>query len=151
MDGQMLNEIISGIIAGNRKRYNPTYFYGTHERIEDVLCSFIQEYIEKTHSGKNILWTSAEDFTMELVYAIKDNTMESFRKKYHGCDLLILDRFERIAWKKSVMKEFYEIFDELYQNSRQIILAGSVQPKRIEGLEGRVRSILENGMIYHVE
>ncbi len=146
---QLLNGIIAGIIAGNRSLYNPTYFYGPDDMVLDTLYTVVSDYKE-THPEDSVLWVSGDDFCMELIHAIKGGTSTEFRKKYYGCDMLAFDGVDRISGKQSAMIEFYELFDHIFMQGGQIILGGIVPPVEIAGLDDRIRTQLESGMICRI-
>lgn len=149
MNLQLLNGIIAGIIAGNRDLYNPTYFYGPDDMVQDTLYTVVSDYKE-THPEDSVLWVSGDDFCVELINAIKENTADEFRRKYRSCDMLVMDRVEQLSGRQSAMIEFYEVFDHIFMQGGQIVLGGRVPPVDIAGLDNRIRTQLESGMICHV-
>ncbi len=149
MNLQLLNGIITGIIAGNKDLYNPTYFYGPDDMVLDTLYTVVSDYKE-THPEDMVIWVNVNDFTCEMIAAIKENTMTAFRKKYRSCDMLVLDCVEQLPGRQSTMIEFYELFDHIFMQGGQIILGGRVPPVDIAGLDDRIRTQLESGMICHV-
>ncbi len=149
MNLQLLNGIIAGIIAGNRSLYNPTYFYGPDDMVLETLYTVVSDYKE-THPEDSVLWVSGDDFCVELINAIKENIADEFRRKYRSCDMLVMDRVEQLSGRQSAMIEFYEVFDHIFMQSGQIILGGRVPPVEIAGLDDRIRTQLESGMICRI-
>ncbi len=149
MNLQLLNGIIAGIIAGNRSLYNPTYFYGPDDMVLDTLYTVVSDYKE-THPEDSVLWVSGDDFCVELIHAIKENTGDEFRRKYRSCDMLVMDHVEQLSGRQSTMIEFYEVFDHIFIQGGQIVLGGRIPPVEIAGLDDRIRTQLESGMICRI-
>ena len=150
MNDQLLSGVIAGILAGNRDLYNPTYFYGPEETVRDALYTIACDYKE-LHPEAAVLRVSGDAFVQELITSIKDGTTDAFREKYRSCNLLAFEDVERISGMQSAMVEFYELFDHIFMNGGQILLGGSVPPAELEGLDDRIRTQLESGMICHVK
>lgn len=149
MNDQLLSGIIAGILAGNRDLYNPAYFYGPVETVRDILYTIVCDYKE-LHPEAAALRVSGDAFVQEMITSIKVGTTDAFREKYRSCNLLAFEDVERISEMQSAMVEFYELFDHIFMNGYQILLGASVPPAELEGLDDRIRTQLESGMICHV-
>lgn len=150
MNLQFLNGIIAGIIAGNRSLYNPTYFYGPDDMVLDTLYTVVSDYKE-THPEDAVLWVSGDDFCVEMINAIKENTADEFRRKYRSCDMLVLDRVEQLPGRKSTQQELYEIIDCICMNGGQIVFGSRIPPSKLEDMEDRNRAQMEGALICCVD
>lgn len=147
---QLLSGVIAGILAGNRDLYNPAYFYGPVETVRDILYTIACDYKE-LHPEAAVLRVSGDAFVQELITSIKDGTTDAFREKYRSCNLLAFDHVEQISGMQSAMVEFCELFDYIFMNGGQILIGSSVPPVELGGLDDRIQTQLESGMICHVK
>ncbi len=128
--------------------YNPLFIYGgvglgkTH-LIQAVGNAILNKYKRK----KKIKYTSSEKFTSELVNALHNGKIETFKEDYRQIDILIIDDVQFLSGKEKTQEEFFHTFNFLYQQNKQIILSSDRPPKSIATLEERLRSRFEGGMI----
>ena len=94
-----------------------------------------------------VLYVTSENFTNQLINALKDQATEKFREKYRNIDVLLIDDIQFIANKKSTQEEFFHTFNTLYESGKQIVLSSDKPPKDIELLEDRLKSRFEWGLI----
>ncbi len=94
-----------------------------------------------------VLYVTSENFTNQLINALKDQATEKFREKYRNIDILLIDDIQFIANKKSTQEEFFHTFNTLYESGKQIVLSSDKPPKDIELLEERLKSRFEWGLI----
>ena len=99
------------------------------------------------NSNAKVLYVTSENFTNQLINALKDQATEKFREKYRNIDVLLIDDIQFIANKKSTQEEFFHTFNTLYESGRQIVLSSDKPPKDIELLEDRLKSRFEWGLI----
>jgi chromosomal replication initiator protein len=131
--------------------YNPLFIYGgsglgkTH-----LLCAICNE-ISRTRPGYNILYVKSEDFTNELISAVRTNSTASFREKYRQADVLLMDDVQFIGGKESTQEEFFHTFNTLYLAGKQIVLTSDRPPKEIKTLEERIRGRFESGLLADVQ
>ena len=95
----------------------------------------------------NILYVTSENFTNQLINALRDQATEKFREKYRNIDVLLIDDIQFIANKKSTQEEFFHTFNTLYEAGKQIVLSSDKPPKDIELLEDRLKSRFDWGLI----
>lgn len=110
----------------------------------------IANEILKNDSSKKVIYVTSEDFTNEIVNAIKDAKTVNFRNKYRNIDVLLIDDIQFIAGKDAVQEEFFHTFNTLRENQKQIILSSDKAPKDIQLLEERLKSRFEWGLIADV-
>ena len=103
--------------------------------------------ILRNNKNSNILYVTSEQFTNQLINAIKDSKNEQFRSKYRNIDVLLIDDIQFIAGKESVQEEFFHTFNTLHENGKQVIISSDIPPKDINLLEDRLKSRFEWGLI----
>ena len=97
--------------------------------------------------NSNVLYVTSENFTNQLINALRDQATEKFREKYRNIDVLLIDDIQFIANKKSTQEEFFHTFNTLYESGKQIVLSSDKPPKDIELLEDRLKSRFDWGLI----
>ena len=102
--------------------------------------------IEK-YKNYNVLYVTSENFTNQLINAIRDNKNEVFRNKYRNIDVLLIDDIQFIAKKERIQEEFFHTFNTLYENGKQIIISSDKPPRDIPFLEDRLKSRFEWGLL----
>jgi len=131
--------------------YNPLFLYGDVGLGKTHLLSAIANYILEHQPELRILYTSAEEFTSQLVDAIQDNTANALRSRYKAADVLLMDDIQFLAGKERAQEEFFHIFNTLFQSKRQIVVTSDRPPKEIERLEKRLKSRFGSGIIVDIQ
>ena len=132
-------------------RYNPLFIYGGSGLGKTHLLYAIGNEIKKNTPGANILYTTCEFMTNELIEAIKNKTPEDFRNKYRQVDVLMVDDIQFISGKESTMDEFFYTFNALHQANKQVVLTSDRPPKEIATLSDRLRSRFEMGLLADIQ
>lgn len=109
--------------------------------------------IKKNNPNINIIYTTGESFTNELVSAImRDNSdNETFRNKYRKIDVLLIDDIQFLAGKEKCQEEFFHTFNTLFESGKQIILSSEKPPKQINMLEERLKTRFEMGLTVDIQ
>jgi chromosomal replication initiator protein DnaA len=148
---QLAVHAVDTIVDEPGKKYNPLYIYGprgvgkTH-----LLHALGNELVGQSGGAFTVAVVNAEQFIDELIAALQDETIEKWRARYRMVDALILDDVDRCAGKERSQEELFHIFNSLFYNGRQIVFASTHAPKAIEGLEERLRSRFEGGLVVEI-
>lgn len=133
------------------KSYNPLFIYGNSGLGKTHLLYAIKNEILRNDPNKIIVYIKGDDFTNEMIEAIRLNTTSEFRQKYRKSDVLLVDDIQFIGGKESTQEEFFHTFNTLYEANRQIVLTSDRPPRDIKTLEERLRSRFEWGLIADIQ
>jgi chromosomal replication initiator protein len=124
--------------------YNPLFIYSGVGLGKTHVLHAIGNAVQR--QGKEVLYVSSEEFTNDLVGAIRNKTTNAFREKYRRVDVLLIDDIQFIAGKESTQEEFFHTFNTLYGQDKQIVISSDRSPKAMSMLEERLRSRFEWGL-----
>lgn len=127
--------------------YNPLFIYGGVGLGKTHMLQAVGNELMKAKKGTKVLYLTSERFTNEMVEAIRSQTTKEFKDKYRKVDCLLIDDVQFLANKEQTQEEFFHTFNTLYNNGKQIVLTSDRPPKAIPGLEDRLRSRFEWGML----
>ena len=127
--------------------YNPLFLYGDTGLGKTHLMQAVAHDILLRNPGFRIGFVGSEQFTNEYVGAVQSRTMAEFRRRYREIDMLLVDDIQFLKGKEATQEEFFHTFNALYEAGRQIILTSDRAPKDIPGLENRLVSRFEWGMV----
>jgi chromosomal replication initiator protein len=130
------------------KTYNPLFIYGSTGLGKTHLMQAIAHSVSKRDPASRILYVGAEQFINEVIESIHGRTMPEFRRRYRNeVDLFLVDDVHFLEGKEMTQEEFFHTFNALYEGNKQIVLTSDRPPKEIPGLEARLVSRFEWGMV----
>ncbi|MGI8475078.1 MAG: chromosomal replication initiator protein DnaA [Thermomicrobiales bacterium] len=132
-------------------KYNPFYIYGGVGLGKTHLLHAIGHRAIELHGGIVVAYVSSEKFTNDVINAIRAQKMEEFRTRYRSIDILMIDDIQFLGGKDATQEEFFHTFNALYQSGKQVVISSDKPPKAIAGLEERLRSRFEGGLIADVQ
>ena len=132
--------------------YNPLFIYGGVGMGKTHLLTAVGHRILKNFADTRFIFVSSESFVNEVINSIRYEKMPDFRSKYRdNCDVLLLDDIQFIAGKERTQEEFFHTFNSLYGLKKQIVITCDRFPKEIDGLDERLRSRFEWGLIADIQ
>ena len=131
--------------------YNPLFIYGNSGLGKTHLLYAIRNEITRTDPKMNIIYIKGDEFTNELIEAIRRGTTGEFHQRYRRADVLLVDDIQFIAGKDSTQEEFFHTFNTLYEAKKQIVLTSDRPPKDIQTLEERLLTRFEWGLTADIQ
>ena len=140
-------------VANNpgQKRYNPLFIHGGTGLGKTHLMQAIGNELKAKNPSMNICYLTAETFLNEYVNSVMQKGMDSFRERYRSIDVLLIDDIQFLQKGKQCQEEFFNTFNDLTANHKQIVMTSDVSPKNLPALEERLISRFEGGMVQEIE
>ena len=129
--------------------YNPIFLYGGVGLGKTHLLQAVGNACAQR--GLSVVYVSSEEFTNDLINAIRSHTTEAFREKYRSIDVLLIDDIQFIAGKESTQEEFFHTFNTLHGQDKQLVISSDRPPKAMVTLEERLRSRFEWGLTVDIQ
>ena len=132
------------------RSYNPLFIYGGVGLGKTHLLQAIGHKMIEMNSRAKVLYVTSERFTNEFIHSVRSGRAKDFKDTYRNVDLLMIDDIQFITGKEGTQEEFHNTFNTLHQANKQIIMSSDRPPKAIQGIEQRLVSRFEWGMIVDI-
>ena len=129
--------------------YNPLFIYGDTGRGKTHLIQAIGNYL-KSATSKKIYYVTSEKYAIDYINSIQNNKVNNFKEKYRKYDVLIMDDIQFFSNKDKTQEELFHLFNNLYDDNKQIIFSSDKHPNYIQNLEERLKSRFGAGMIVDI-
>ena len=127
--------------------YNPLFIYGNTGHGKTHLIQAVGNYVKKMSPSKKVYYATSEKFAIDYTTSVQNGKANTFKEKYRQYDVLIMDDIQFLANKEKTQEELFHLFNALYDNNKQIIFSSDKHPNFIPGLEVRLKSRFNAGMI----
>ena len=148
---QMAHAAATAVAKSPGKAYNPLFLYGGVGVGKTHLTQAIANAILIKNPKARVIYCMGEEFTNEIVDAIRAKTTKDFKEKYRSARVLLIDDIQFIAGKTTVQEEFFHTFNAVWRAGGQIVLASDRRPDEINKLEDRLRSRFEGGLTIDIQ
>ena len=139
------------VAEGQTKNFNPLFIYGDSGLGKTHLLYAIRHEVMKNHPEYNIVYVKGDDFTNELIAAIRAGSNVEFREKYRYADLFLMDDIQFIGGKTATQEEFFHTFNTLYEANKQIVFTSDRPPNEMTLLADRLKSRFESGIVADIQ
>lgn len=130
--------------------YNPLFIYGNTGHGKTHLIQAVGNYIKTNNKEKKVYYLTSDKFAQDYINSLNNGKINIFKEQYRKYDLLIIDDIQFFASKQKIQEEFFHLFNTLQDNNKQLIFSSDKHPNFIQGLEDRVRSRFNAGMIVEI-
>ncbi len=137
--------------APGKTSFNPLVIYGGVGLGKTHLTQAIGNFAKDRHPGMSIRYVSSEKFTIEFINSIQNNLTSEFSSIYRNVDLLLVDDIQFFMSKERTQEEFFHTFNTLHQKGKQIVLSSDRPPKELRGLEERLLSRFQWGLVVDIQ
>ena len=134
-----------------KRGYNPLFIHGGTGLGKTHIMQAIGNEIKRKNPMAAVCYLTAERFLNEYVNALTSNSLQQFRDRYRKIDVLLLDDIQFLNKGKNFQEEFFNTFNSLHQEGKQIVMTSDVAPKDLPGIESRLISRFEWGMVQEIE
>jgi chromosomal replication initiator protein len=149
---QMAVRAADAVVAEPGQRYNPLFIAGPSGTGKTHLLNAIgNELAGRGNGTSRVACVGAQLFIDELIAALQEGQIERFRARYRAADALLIDDVQFVAGKERTQEELFHVFNHFHSAGKQLVLVSDVPPKAIEGLEERLRSRFEGGLVAELE
>ena len=149
---QLATKAADAVIAEPGKRYNPLFIHGPSGVGKTHLVNAIgNEMIQATGGASVVACVSAQAFMDELIAALQDGSVDRWRARYRGADALVIDDVQFVAGKERTQEELFHVFNTLHKEGKQLVFASDRPPRQLDGLEDRLRSRFEGGLVVEMQ
>lgn len=139
----------SQAIIKNPTVYNPLFIYGNTGHGKTHLIQAVGNSIKKS-TNKKVFYLTSDKFAQDYINSLNNGKINLFKEQYRKYDLLIIDDIQFFAGKQKIQEEFFHLFNNLQDNNKQLIFSSDTHPNFLQGLEDRVKSRFNAGMIVEI-
>ncbi|MBR5093517.1 MAG: chromosomal replication initiator protein DnaA [Oscillospiraceae bacterium] len=133
------------------KAFDPLFIYGNSGLGKTHLLLAIGQYIHAHDPKARIAYVKGDEFTIQMVKAIKEGSTEEFHTRYRDVDLLLVDDIQFIAGKQRTQEEFFHAFNNIYEAGHQIVITSDRPPIEMSLLDDRLRTRFEGGLMVDIQ
>ena len=138
------------------RAYNPLFIYGGSGLGKTHLLHAIGHYARTLNPQVRVKYVNSEEFTADFIACLRDGNrddgrLESFKRRYRDVDILLVDDIQFLEGKESTLEEFFHTFNALHSSGKQVVLTSDQPPKALGGLDERLRSRFEWGLLADVQ
>lgn len=134
-----------------KTRYNPFFIYGNTGLGKTHLASAVGNKIKQMHPNLKVLYTNSENFSIDFVNAIKNDSIHEFKMLYQSLDVLIIDDIQFMAQRNKIQDTFFHIYNALREAGKQIIIASDKPPKDVKNIDDRLISRFQWGLTVQIQ
>ncbi|MCB2128853.1 MAG: chromosomal replication initiator protein DnaA [Rhodobacteraceae bacterium] len=135
------------VAEGGPVTFNPLFLYGGVGLGKTHLMHAIAHELRSRQPQLRVLYLSAEQFMYRFVQALRDKEIMGFKELFRSVDVLMVDDVQFIAGKDSTQEEFFHTFNALVDQNKQIVISADRAPGEIKGLEERIKSRMQCGLV----
>ncbi len=147
---QLAVRAADAIVAVPGSRYNPLFVHGPSGVGKTHLLNAIGNGLVAT-AGAGVACVPAQHFVDELIAALQEGTVDRWRSRYRAASALLLDDVQFVAGKERTQEELFHVFNALYADGKQLVIASDRPPRELSGLEERLRSRFEGGLVVEMQ
>ncbi|MCX6810230.1 MAG: chromosomal replication initiator protein DnaA [Candidatus Berkelbacteria bacterium] len=133
------------------KSYNPLFIYGQPGLGKTHLAQAIGNFALSKNPRIKVLYATCETFTNDFIDAVRSGKAKDFKDRYRNVDILIIDDIQFLGTKEITKEEFFHTFNHLHQKNKQLVLTSDRPPKELKGLEKRLITRFEWGMVADIQ
>jgi chromosomal replication initiator protein len=137
--------------APSSNKFNPFYIYGGVGLGKTHLAQAIGNFVAQANSSLSILYVTSEKFTNDFINAISTQKTADFANFYRNIDVLLIDDIQFLTGKEATQVQFFHTFNALHQSGRQIVMTSDRPPHEIHGLEERLLSRFQCGLVSDIQ
>ena len=138
-------------VADGKRDFNPLFIHGESGLGKTHLLYAIRHAVGVKFPHYNVVCVKGEDFTNDMIAALRQSKNVEFREKYRGADFFLIDDIQFIAGKIGIQEEFFHTFNTLHELGKQIVFTSDRPPKEIQTLEDRLRNRFEKGIMADIQ